>query len=77
MPNIRLSNTTPNIRNRSDILHIRASQGVIQTSTTSNPFGGAGYLIGMMALTYTLAHTTQTNISGGQGLGPNVRISNN
>ena len=39
-------------------------------------FGGKGYLMGMLALTYIKGYSiTNTVTSGGQGVGPNIRIT--
>lgn len=75
--NAQLKNTVPNARNRSEVLNARV--GPIRTAGLASQtvtFGGVGYLIGMLGMTYTKNFTVTNILSGANGPGPNIRISN-
>lgn len=78
MPTIRLKNTVPSIRNfnASPIIRIRSGGSVGTTSAGSGTFAGKGYLIGMMALTYTMAQGSGSITTAVSDFKPNIRITN-
>lgn len=78
LPIIRNINRVPNILNKNLISHPRIVPGgsVSVVTTGSANFGGAGYLIGMMALTYTQSQGSQTTTKFISDLKPNIRIKN-
>lgn len=84
IPNSRVSNLTPSFNSRSITINSRVDSAtaisVIEGQTSGGTtFGGKGYLIGMMALTYTSAQVTATSTTiqvTYVGPKPNIRINN-
>lgn len=77
MPSVNIQNSIPNVRTGNTALSVAISEGPAQTtdSSTMRSFGGKGYLIGMLGLTYISAQTSgQPTTSGGRGKGPTVRV---
>lgn len=75
-PNISAKNTSPNIISKNFIPVAKIiNGGSVGINTASTTFGGLGYLIGMLGLTYTIPHGNAGtyNVSDFK---PNVRIQN-
>lgn len=79
LPNIKLRNTAPNQIVKNDVVHQRIStMGSVTTILVpATSFGGAGFLIGMLGLTYTKVQNVPASTSTAvSDFKPNIRITN-
>lgn len=84
MPNLRLTSFTPTNRNNNFNPVIRVDQAttgtaIILVTPSSTSFGGKGYLIGMLGLTYIKAQGSSgsnTLLITLTGIKPSIRLTN-